>query len=156
MSASKRVIIDKPQPGSQYKVGQSYTMPAIAADAFIKKGDAHEFGKEDWARQQKREEEAREARAKAKEARKAALEAERKEHEGLYPLVEAKDALDLVNRRLAAAEKRKARASGKKAKEWAKTVKAIKAEQKSAEKAVAELEGPGSEPESDPLKIEMS
>ena len=30
MSSSKRVIIDKPQPGNQYVVGQSYAMPAIA------------------------------------------------------------------------------------------------------------------------------
>lgn len=150
MSASKRVIIDKAQPGSQYQVGQSYLMPAIAADAFIKKGHGHEFNDKDWDKQQKAEKAAVKARKAAKAKTKAENKAKAERAKADAPMVDAKGKLAAIDARLADAEKRLAGANGKKRKEWQATVDAIKAERDEAAKSVSDLE-----PDAKP-KIEMS
>jgi len=137
--SSKRVIIQD-KPYRNYAVGDSVLLPSRVADKKIKNGLARVFGPEDWARLQKIEKEACEARAKDKESRRAKAKKHRAENEALRPLVEAKDALAMIEKRLASAEKRLASAETPKAKkDWTATVKAIKAEQTAAKAAVAKL-----------------
>ena len=162
--SSKRVIIQK-KPYRNHAIGDSVSLPSRVADQKIDAGLARVFGAEDWARQQVGEKEAAAERVKTKAAKKAQQKKHHDENEALRPLVKAKDALSLIERRLLSAEKRLEGASGKKHKEWAKTVRVIKAEQKAAREAVAKLGGAEPEPEpgdsepggeGDPPKIEMS
>ena len=147
MAVLTRVIIDKPMPGGRYRVGESYLLPNITAKAWIAQELCHVATAEDFARQQIREETARKKRVEAKKKTEADNEAHAKAVAAARPLVEAKDALAAIAKRLDGAERRHAAAAGKQKTEWGKTVKGIKAERKVALAAVAKLTTADPKPE---------
>jgi len=151
--SSTRVIIQE-KPYREHCIGDSVLLPSLVADQKIKAGLARVFGKEDWARQQAQEKDARAFRKKEKAAAKAKAKKHHDENEALRPLVEAKDALAIAENNLAKAEQRAEAATSKKQKkQYKELLPKLRNVAKEAQAAVDKLqpaEQPAEEPAPDP------